>query len=50
MGSFVRTEIFVPGSMRVTLSCDHRVIYGADAAAFLAELRRTLEHPVLALL
>jgi pyruvate dehydrogenase E2 component (dihydrolipoamide acetyltransferase) len=43
-------EITVRSRMRVTLSCDHRVIYGADGAAFLAELRRTLEHPVLALL
>lgn len=43
-------QVVVRSRMRVTLSCDHRVIYGADAAAFLAELRRTLEHPVLALL
>ena len=43
-------QIVIRSRMRVTLSCDHRVIYGADAAAFLAELRRTLEHPVLALL
>ncbi|HZT96551.1 MAG TPA: dihydrolipoamide acetyltransferase family protein, partial [Chloroflexota bacterium] len=33
--------------MRLTLSSDHRVIYGATAAQFLAELRRVLEHPVL---
>ncbi len=46
----VEGEIAVRARMRVTLSCDHRVIYGADAAAFLADLRRTLEHPVLALL
>ncbi|HEV3310836.1 MAG TPA: dihydrolipoamide acetyltransferase family protein [Chloroflexota bacterium] len=46
----VKGEIVVRSRMRVTLSCDHRVIYGAGAAAFLAELRRTLEHPVLALL
>lgn len=43
-------EIAVRSQMKVTLSCDHRVIYGADAAAFLAELRRVLEHPVMALL
>ena len=42
--------IEIRSRMRVTLSCDHRLIYGADGAAFLAELRRTLEHPVLALL
>ncbi len=32
--------------MKVTLSSDHRVIDGALAAAFLAEVRRLLEHPV----
>jgi pyruvate dehydrogenase E2 component (dihydrolipoyllysine-residue acetyltransferase) len=32
--------------MRVTLSSDHRVIDGALAAQFLAELRRLLENPV----
>ena len=30
----------------VTLTCDHRVIYGADAARFLAYLRDLLEHPL----
>lgn len=29
----------------VTLTCDHRVIYGAHAAAFLERLRAILEHP-----
>jgi pyruvate dehydrogenase E2 component (dihydrolipoamide acetyltransferase) len=43
-------EIVARWRLRVTLSCDHRVIYGADAAAFLAEFRRTLEQPVLVLL
>lgn len=43
-------QVTIRSRLRVTLSCDHRVIYGADAAAFLAELKRTLEHPVLALL
>lgn len=46
----VEGEIVIRQRMRVTLSCDHRMIYGADAAAFLAELRRVLEHPVVALL
>jgi pyruvate dehydrogenase E2 component (dihydrolipoamide acetyltransferase) len=32
-------------AMRVTLSSDHRVVDGAYAAAFLAALRRILEHP-----
>ncbi|HEY3614450.1 MAG TPA: dihydrolipoamide acetyltransferase family protein [Gaiellales bacterium] len=29
----------------LTLACDHRAIYGADAAAFLARLRTLLESP-----
>jgi pyruvate dehydrogenase E2 component (dihydrolipoamide acetyltransferase) len=37
----------VPGKkMSMTLSCDHRVIDGAVGAAFLAELRALLEHPM----
>lgn len=32
--------------MSLTLSCDHRVIDGAVGAAFLAELRSLLEHPM----
>jgi pyruvate dehydrogenase E2 component (dihydrolipoamide acetyltransferase) len=32
--------------MTVTLTSDHRVIYGADAAAFLASLRENLENPL----
>lgn len=32
--------------MRATLSCDHRLIDGAYAAQFLAELKRILENPV----
>ena len=35
-----------PGQvMRLTLSCDHRVVDGADAAAFMKELREILENP-----
>jgi pyruvate dehydrogenase E2 component (dihydrolipoamide acetyltransferase) len=34
-------------TMEVALSCDHRVVYGADAARFLARLRELLEHPTL---
>ena len=33
--------------MDVALSCDHRAVYGADAARFLQRLRNLLEHPVL---
>jgi pyruvate dehydrogenase E2 component (dihydrolipoamide acetyltransferase) len=36
--------------MKMTLSCDHRVIDGAVGAAFLASLKDALEHPVRALL
>jgi pyruvate dehydrogenase E2 component (dihydrolipoamide acetyltransferase) len=32
--------------MTVTLSCDHRVVYGADGAQFLARLRDLLERPL----
>ena len=39
-------QVCVAPTMRVTLSSDHRVVDGAYAARFLAELRRTLEHPV----
>jgi pyruvate dehydrogenase E2 component (dihydrolipoamide acetyltransferase) len=34
-------------TMEVALSCDHRVVYGAEAARFLARLRELLEHPTL---
>jgi pyruvate dehydrogenase E2 component (dihydrolipoamide acetyltransferase) len=37
----------VPGKkLALTLSCDHRVVDGAVGAAFLAELRALLEHPM----
>ena len=36
--------------MRMTLSCDHRILYGADAAQFLARIRELLEKPVALLL
>ncbi len=37
----------VPGKhLALTLSCDHRVVDGAIGAAFLAELRRLIEHPL----
>lgn len=31
--------------MPVTLACDHRILYGAQAAEFLARIRTLLEHP-----
>jgi 2-oxoisovalerate dehydrogenase E2 component (dihydrolipoyl transacylase) len=35
--------------MNLSLSCDHRVVDGYDAAAFVAEVKRLLETPVLLL-
>ena len=32
-------------TMGVTLACDHRILYGADAALFLARIRELLEEP-----
>ena len=33
--------------MEVTLACDHRILYGADGAEFLASIRTNLEEPGL---
>ncbi len=44
----VKNGAVVPGHvMKVTLSCDHRVVDGASGAAFLQTLRSYLENPVL---
>jgi pyruvate dehydrogenase E2 component (dihydrolipoamide acetyltransferase) len=32
--------------MTLTLSCDHRILYGADAARFLAHIRDLLQAPL----
>jgi pyruvate dehydrogenase E2 component (dihydrolipoamide acetyltransferase) len=32
--------------LTLTLSCDHRVVYGADGGRFLARLRELLEQPL----
>ena len=32
-------------TMALTLACDHRVLYGADAARFLAHIRELLQRP-----
>ena len=43
----VRDGAVVPGKvMKLTLSCDHRVVDGAMGAAFLQEVKSLLEHPV----
>jgi pyruvate dehydrogenase E2 component (dihydrolipoamide acetyltransferase) len=36
--------------LTVTLSCDHRILYGADAARFLADIQTLLESPLKLLL
>jgi pyruvate dehydrogenase E2 component (dihydrolipoamide acetyltransferase) len=46
----VKHDEVVPGHvMKVTLSCDHRVVDGATGAAFLQEFKNLLENPVLML-
>ncbi len=43
----VEGQRIVPGKvMRMTLSVDHRVFYGATAAQFMAEVKRLIENPV----
>jgi pyruvate/2-oxoglutarate dehydrogenase complex dihydrolipoamide acyltransferase (E2) component len=32
--------------MSMTLACDHPILYGADAAESLSDLRRILEEPL----
>ncbi|HEX6743896.1 MAG TPA: dihydrolipoamide acetyltransferase family protein [Solirubrobacteraceae bacterium] len=39
-------EIVARNIMTITLVCDHRILYGADAAQFLARIRALLEHPI----
>jgi pyruvate dehydrogenase E2 component (dihydrolipoamide acetyltransferase) len=39
-------EIVVRQLMGVTLACDHRILYGADGARFLARIRALLEEPL----
>ena len=46
----VKNGDVVPGHvMKVTLSCDHRVVDGATGASFLQEFKNLLENPVLML-
>jgi pyruvate dehydrogenase E2 component (dihydrolipoyllysine-residue acetyltransferase) len=39
-------EIVARNIMTITLVCDHRILYGADAAEFLARIKALLEHPI----
>ncbi len=39
-------EIVPAHLMNVTLACDHRILYGADGARFLARVRELLEEPL----
>jgi pyruvate dehydrogenase E2 component (dihydrolipoamide acetyltransferase) len=41
----IHDEIEIRSRMKMTLSCDHRVIDGAMAALFLQELKKVLENP-----
>jgi pyruvate dehydrogenase E2 component (dihydrolipoamide acetyltransferase) len=38
-------ELLARHTMTLTLVCDHRILYGADAAGFLARIRELLEAP-----
>ena len=39
-------EVVIRPMASMTLAADHRILYGADAAAFLVDVRRFLEHPL----
>ncbi len=39
-------EVATAHLMRVNLACDHRILYGADGAKFLARIRTLLEEPL----
>jgi pyruvate dehydrogenase E2 component (dihydrolipoyllysine-residue acetyltransferase) len=43
----VRDGAIVPARlMKATLSCDHRILYGAEGAEFLARVKALLEEPI----
>ena len=56
IGAVIQKPIVVDGNlivrhrMRVTMSCDHRVIDGATGARFLQAVRRLIENPLLLVL
>ncbi len=39
-------ELTIRPIMSTTLACDHRILYGADAAQFFTDVRRLLEEPL----
>jgi pyruvate dehydrogenase E2 component (dihydrolipoamide acetyltransferase) len=39
-------EVVIRAIMELTLTCDHRILYGADAAEFLATIREYLQTPL----
>jgi pyruvate dehydrogenase E2 component (dihydrolipoamide acetyltransferase) len=39
-------QVVARNTMSITLSCDHRILYGADAAEFLARIKALLEQPI----
>jgi len=39
-------RVVVRHRMEIALTCDHRILYGADAAQFLARIRELLEEPL----
>jgi pyruvate dehydrogenase E2 component (dihydrolipoamide acetyltransferase) len=39
-------EVVARNTMSITLSCDHRILYGAGAAEFLARIKALLEQPI----
>ena len=55
VGSIVRKpvvkndQIVIGDRLRITMTCDHRILYGADAAVFLRDVKRFLEQPLLML-
>jgi pyruvate dehydrogenase E2 component (dihydrolipoamide acetyltransferase) len=40
-----KKKVVARAAMTVTLTCDHRILYGADAALFLARVRELLQEP-----
>ena len=56
IGSIVQRPVVMDGQLapwrrvRITMSCDHRVIDGATGAAFLKTLKQMLENPLAMLL